>query len=195
MIPQLPTPMRPLAFLSLLLACSGVLHAQDQERHLIDRILQPDMSLGNWMQTKAYYSGGAAGLDSSRSANVKDYYVSQQFSAKSYDTKDYTSSKGFWQGDFHFSTKSADVKTDPNADKLYETKSAPVKDAHESGKDYVTRDKEYATREAIEKGKTSQAHLDETFLGKNRGQMNMDQVRDLLNKNHGISLPQITSPQ
>jgi hypothetical protein len=72
------------------------------------------------------------------------------------------------------------VKTDSLADKIFDTKAAPVKEAHESGKDYGT--KGYATREADEKGKTSQSHLDEMYKGKS--EMNMDQVRDLLNKNH-----------
>ena len=74
------------------------------------------------------------------------------------------------------------VKTDSAADKVYATKDAAVKDARESGKDYYGSSKGYATAEAVEKGKTSQAHLEETYLGKDK--MNMDQVRDLLNKNH-----------
>jgi hypothetical protein len=187
--------MRPLAFfLAAMLAWCGVARAQEQERKLIDRVLQPDMSLGNWMQGKTYYSGGTTGLDATKGANVKEFDFVQKFSPKTFDTKEY-SARDYWQGDFKFSTKAADVKTDPNAGKLYEVKSAPVKDARESGKGYSSRDKSYATREAIEKGKTSQAHLDEVFLGKkDRGQMNMDEVRDLLNKDHKAELPQITSP-
>jgi hypothetical protein len=175
--------MRPLALILLLLTCGGVLHAQEQERKLIDRVLQPDMALGNPMQDKTYYSGNAAGLDSTKSAGVKDFYFTQKFSAKAFETKEYAA-RDFWQGDFQFATKAATVKTDPAADKVYETKAAAVKEAHETGKTYDTHG--YATREAVEKGKTSQAHLDETFLGKTR--MNMDQVRDLLNKNHRASL-------
>jgi hypothetical protein len=175
--------MRPLAFIVLLLATSGVLRAQEQERKLMDRILQPDMSLGNPMQGKTYYSGNASGLDTTRTADVKDFYFSQKFSAKAFETKDFAA-KDFWQGDFQFSTKSANVKSASEGDKIYETKSATVKDARENAKTYDTHG--YATREAVEKGKTSQAHLNEKYLGK--PEMNMDQVRDLLNKNHKASL-------
>ncbi len=182
--------MRSLAFTLLLLASCGLLHGQEQERHLLDRILKPNMALGYSMQGKSYNSGGAAGLDTARSANVKDFQFTQKFSPKTFETKQY-SARDFWQGDFHFTTKAANVKADSAADKIYETKSANVKEAHESGKNYDTRG--YATREAIEKGKTSQAHLDETYLGKDR--MNMDQVRDLLNKDHRASPTEITAPQ
>jgi hypothetical protein len=178
--------MRPLAFLLLLLASSGAVRAQDQERKLMDTILPPDMSLVSSMQGKTFYSGGAGGVDSTKSANVKDFYFTQKFFAKTFETKDFAA-KNFWQGDFHFSTKAANVKADSAADKVFDTKAFAVKDANESGKTYATRG--YATREAIEKGKASQAHLDETYLGKS--QMNMDEVRDLLNKNHRAELTPI----
>jgi hypothetical protein len=178
--------MRPLALILLLLAPCAALHAQEQEHKLTDTLLAPDMSFINPMQGKTFYSGGAGGLDSTKSANVKDFYISQKFSAKTFETKSFTS-KNFWAGDFQFTTKAANVKAANEADKIFETKAAPVKDAREAGKEYPTRG--YATREAMEKGKTSQAHLDEVYLGKN--QMNMDQVRDLLNKNHPAHLTPI----
>jgi hypothetical protein len=109
---------------------------------------------------------------------VKSFYFIQKFSAKSYNTKEYNTGD-IWQGEFQFTTKAASVKTDNAVGKVYETKAAPVKDASESGKGYEV--KTYATREADEKGKTSQAHLDELYKGKS--ELNIDQVRDLLNKN------------
>jgi hypothetical protein len=181
--------MRPTAFpalLILLLLRGGALHAQVQERKLMDTILPPDMSLAYSAQGKTFYSGGAAGMDSAKSANVKEFYISQKFFAKSFETRDYAA-RGYWQGDFQFSTKAANVKAANEAGKVYETKAAAVKTANESGKEYATRG--YATREAMEKGKTSQAHLDEEALG--ASQMNMDQVRDLLNKNHRVDLTPI----
>ena len=174
-------PMRPLALLLALLLSGGLLHAQEQERKLIDRVLQPDMTLGNAMQNMSYYSGGASGLDTTKSANVKEFDFIQKFTAKDFETKEFNS-KSFWGGEMAFATKDAYVKTDSAADKVYATKDAAVKDARESGKDYYGSSKGYATAEAVEKGKTSQAHLEETYLGKDK--MNMDQVRDLLNKNH-----------
>ncbi len=179
-------PMRPLALMLLLLGYCGALHAQDQERKLMDTVLPPDVAMVNPMQGKTFYSGGAGGVDSTKSANVKEFYFTQKFFAKAFETKAFAA-KDFWQGDFKFSTKAANVKAASEADKVFATKAVDVKAASESGKEYATRG--YATRESIEKGKTSQAHLDETFLGKS--QMNMDQVRDLLNKNHHANLTPI----
>jgi hypothetical protein len=182
--------MRPLlALILLLLASGGALHAQEQESKLIQRLLHWDMSLDNSMQYKTYYAG-SNGVDLSKSANVKEFDFIQKFAPKTFETKEYAS-KNYWAGDFQFGTKTATVKADSDGDKVFATKAANVKEARESGKDYATKD--YTTREAIEKGKTSQAHLDETYLGKPR--MNMDEVRDLLNKDHRAATTEITSPQ
>jgi len=171
--------MRPLALILLLASC-GVLHAQQQERKLVDRILQPDMTLGNPMQNKAFSGGGGTGgVDTSKNASVKDFYFVQKFSLKAFDTKQYEA-KNYWQGDFQFTTKPAAVKADSAAEKSYETKALPVKDAPEAGKGYQDATRGYATREAPERGKTSQSHLDEKFKG--GPQLNIDEVRDLLNK-------------
>lgn len=170
--------MRLLAILLLLASC-GILRAQDQERKLVDRILRPDRTLASPMQNKAFSAGGAGGIDTSKDASVKDFYFVQKFSAKAFDTKQYEA-KNFWQGDFQFSTKTATVKTDSAAEKTYGTKAVPVKDAREAGKNFSAGGSTYATREAPQRNKASQNHLDEIYKGK--GQMNIDQVRDLLNK-------------
>lgn len=181
--------MRPLALILLVLASCGVLRAQEDPK--MESILHPDLNQGSFLQNKTFYSGGASGLDSTKSANVKTFDFVQKFFAKSFETKAFES-KDYWQGEFQFTTKAAAVKTSPDADKIFATKSAPVKDATESSKVYDT--KGYATREADEKGKTSQAHLDEVFKG-GKSQMNMDQVRDLLNKDHRIAPTEISAPQ
>jgi hypothetical protein len=110
---------------------------------------------------------------------VKSFYFVQKFSAKSFDTKAFDT-KDFWGGDFQFTTKTANTKTYAAMSKVYDTKTAPIKSATESGKGGYDV-KGYQTREADEKGKTSQAHLDELYKGKQ--ELNIDQVRDLLNKN------------
>jgi hypothetical protein len=162
----------------LLIMCAGIVRAQDDDPRM-QQILHPDFSAANAMQSKTYYSGGTGSTEATKTANVKEFYISQLFSTKSFETKAFTS-KGFWQGDMQFATKAANVKTDAEASKTYETKAAAVKDAHETGKGYDT--KNYATRDADEKAKTSQSHLDELYKGKT--QLNMDQVRDLLDKNY-----------
>ena len=181
--------MRALSLILLLFVSGGVLHAQEQESTLVKRLLNWDMSLDNSMQYKTYYAGGN-GIDLSKSASVKEFDFTQKFSPKTFETKQFDS-KNYWTGDFKFATKAATIKTDSDGDKVFATKAATVKEARESGKDYDT--KGYVTREAIEKGKTSQSHLNETYLGRPR--MNMDEVRDLLNKDHRASATEITSPQ
>jgi hypothetical protein len=169
--------MRPLALILLLASCAA-LHAQEQERKMLDRILKPDMSLGNPMQSVAYY-GGSGGVTLTKDANVKDFYFIQKFSSRDFDTKQFDA-KNFWNGAFQFTTKAANIKDDAPAQKDFATKALPVKDARESAKAYAADSRAYATRESPERGKTSQNHLEETYKGKE--QMNIDQVRDLLNK-------------
>ena len=169
--------MRPLAII-LLLASAVVLHAQEQERKLVDRIMKPDTSMSDPIQFKTFNPGGGGSVDLTKSANVKEFYFTQKFSPKSFETKQFEA-KNYWGGDFQFATKAANVKSASESDKKYETKAVEVKDATETDKNYDT--KTYATREAMERGKTSQNHLDEQNKG--ASSMNMDQVRELLNKN------------
>jgi hypothetical protein len=170
--------MRPLVFILLLASC-GILRAQEQERKMMDRIMMPDRTLGSPLQSKAYSGGGNGMLEISKDANVKDYYFTRKFSLKAFDTKQFDA-KGFWQGEFQFATKPASVKADSAAEKTFATKTIPVKDARESGKEFQAGGESFATRESPLRGKTSQNHLDEKYKGKE--QMNIDQVRDLLNK-------------
>jgi len=164
----------------MLLAAHGLLHAQERDPKLWARILgDPDRSTVDPMQYMTYYAGASGSVDNTKSANVKDFYFTQKFSPKTYDTKQYAA-RDYWQGEFQFQTKAAPVKTSSAVGKVFATKAAPVKDAFESDKGYDT--KTYPTREAVERGKTSQSHLDELYKGSS--QLNMDQVRDLLNKSN-----------
>ena len=174
--------MRPLALILILLASSAVLRAQEQESKVWDRILGPaDRNKAFSIQSKAYYDGSGS-VDLSKNANVKNYYVYQNFSLKSFDSKQYAA-KNFWQGALNFITKPANVKADAAGKKVFATKAAPVKDAREAGKNFAANGKTFATRESPEKGKTSQNHLEEEIRGdKGATQMNIDEVRDLLNK-------------
>ena len=169
--------MRPLAFILLILVASrGVLHAQVQESTMSQRLLQPDRTLGSAMQSKTFSSSGG-GVDASKEASVKDFSLFKEVALKSFDTRQFDA-KDFWKGDFLFTTKAAPVKADPASGKTFGTKTLPVKEAREAGKGYDSR--AYATRDAVVKGKTSQERLDDKFKG--QGPMNIDQIRDLLNK-------------
>jgi len=146
---------------------------------MADRLLQPDMTLANPMQTKAYTGNGSGGVDTSKDAKVKDFNLVEKFSAKAFDTKQFDA-KNFWHGDFQFNTKAAAVKADAASEKTYGTKTVPVKDARDSGKNFDAAQR-FATRDAPITGKTSQDHLEEKYKGQ-KSQMSIDQVRDLLNK-------------
>ncbi|MGA3171491.1 MAG: hypothetical protein ABSE62_10805 [Chthoniobacteraceae bacterium] len=169
--------MRPLVLLLLFASC-GVLHAQVQEGGLLQRIMTPDRTLANPLQGKSYY-GGAGDIDVSKPAPVKDFFFIQKFSSKSFDTKDYDTGD-FWMGEFQFNTKSATVKTDTSADKFFATKTMSVKESEEANKDFLAGKTTFPTHQSGLSGKTSQNHLDEVNKGKE--EMNIDQVRALLNK-------------
>lgn len=139
--------------------------------------MQPDMTLNAREQSKSF--GGGKGFNNDAKANVKDFYFTQRFSAKGFETKEFRS-KNYWAGDFKFQTnEAAFIKEDSADKKRYETKSAEVKDARESGKTYNSSREFVNVREAHEDGK-SQALLDAEH---NKGPKTIDDVRELLNKN------------
>jgi hypothetical protein len=171
--------MRPLLLIALLAVC-GVARGQDQERKLLERIQNPDTSITSSFQGKAYYGGSDKQGYASKEANVKDFYFVQKFTSKGYEAKAFDA-KSFWGGDFQFTTKDAYTKDSSNAGKVYDTKGADVKTASEAGKEYAANGKAYETKSAPDKGKTSQNHLEEMHKDGSE-KMNIDQVRDLLNK-------------
>jgi hypothetical protein len=163
----------------LILLCAAA-EAQEQERKLIDRVLKPNMALGNAAQNKTF--GGAKSFSTGTNAYVKDFYFTEKFSAKSHATSPFRDSRNFWQGDFTFATSDANTKGRfeiPNASKAVDTKTMEVKDARESSKNYATRT--YAdTGDFRVRGK-AQGALDAENAAK--PPMTVEQVRELLNKN------------
>lgn len=146
---------------------------------MLQRLLNPDRSITYGGQNATYYGAGSGSVNVTKDAPVKDFYFMQKFSPKSFETKDYDS-KGYWSGDFVFATKPANVKTDDTVDKTFGTKAHEVKQAREATQNFATTNTTFATFTSGLKGKTSQNHLDETYKGQT--QMNIDEVRDLLNK-------------
>jgi hypothetical protein len=150
--------------------------AQEQEKKLSERIMQPDMTLNAREQSKSF--GGGKGFNSDSKANVKEFYFTQHFSAKEFQTKEFRS-KNYWAGDFKFQThEAAFIKEDSADKKQYATKSAEVKDARESGKTYDSRD--YAGVRGTQPNGAAQGTLDAEH---NKGPKTIDDVRELLNKN------------
>jgi len=133
-------------------------------------------------------SNGTYRTNSARTG--ESFYFQQKFQPKGYDAKDFKT-KGWWAGDFKFSTKDAAAKGKyeiPNVNQATATKTNPVKDARESGKIATTRDlpdggRAYLGKEA-QKMKTP---LDPMNLPKITNDMRelktIEDVKALLNKN------------
>ncbi len=126
----------------------------------------------------------------SKTARSDTFYFQQKYSPKTYDARAFET-KGWWAGNFKFSTNTAATKGKyeiPNAGKTTGTKSAPVKDARESGKTMATRDLPDGSRPYL--GKEAQkmkTPLDPDNLPKITNEMRelktVEDVKALLNKN------------
>jgi len=161
------------------LAASPRARAQDQETKLVNRILRPNMELGNSAQNKTFAFSGNKSFQSSGSAYVKDFYFTERFSSHDFVTKNFQT-KNYRAGDFKTDSFSQATKTNSAVEKNYATKAVEVKNARENGKDYTAGSREYASaREFLDRGK-SQKKLDQE---NNKGPKTIDDVRDLLNKN------------
>lgn len=125
-----------------------------------------------------------------KAARSDTFYLHQKFSPKAYDARAFET-KGWWAGNFKFSTKDAAAKGRyeiPNATKTTDTKTAAVKDARESGKTMSVRDlpdgsRPYLGREAEKMKKP----LDPNNIPKITNEMHelktIEDVKNLLNKN------------
>ena len=154
----------------------------------MERITRPDLNLT--YQSHQKNASGGKGYAKTGSAAIKDYPNIGKFDAKSYSTGAYAGNKGFWMGDFKFSTKEVDTKNKQsltNSIKDHKTKNAEVKTARESSKQAET--KTYATRSTEMKGR-SQDKIDQQGPqalntiqdGEFKVLQTIDDVRDLLNK-------------
>lgn len=165
----------------------GSIIAQEQEKTVAQRVLgKPDplkvfdVRQGSTFGRQSFVTG---------TARVKNFYFTQKFAPKDYDTRAYGGTKGSWFGDFKFATREAGTKGNyeiPNAAKKADTKTLPVSDARENSKTmataaYAKRDRPYLGPEA------NRVHRPITagqvgWSGDLRP-MTIDDVRELLNKN------------
>ncbi len=183
----------PLLLILFFVAIATTAHAQQQEKKIAQRLSlsqrinsKPDESL-NYNLEKSSFSP-VSHSTFSKNASLKEFGYDQKFSSKSYDARSYGGSKS-WLGDFLFSTKSANTKKFADTDKGAPVKSAAVKDAQESGKSAASRD--YPGQRPFEKlgnpHKPGESGIPATPSGAidwtgSLQQLNIDQVRDLLNK-------------
>ena len=80
----------------LVTAALCCVHAQDQEKKLVDRLLKPDMALQNDAQNKKFTGDGSASIN--KRASVRAFYVHQKPSSKNYSgTRDFSTTQFYSQ--------------------------------------------------------------------------------------------------
>ena len=158
------------------LALSTV-RAQDQERKLVDRLLNPDMSLANRAQEKKF-TADRRPID--KQANVGTFYIQQKPAPRSYSgTREFAGGE-FRSRAFVASRKNANTSSRTeiqNAGTSAATQSARgVRETHDARK--VVASRNYAgERPFLGRGKSQKS------LDRQSPPMTIDDVRELLNKN------------
>jgi len=153
------------------LALATVSYAQEQERTLVDRLLNPNTKLANPDQNKKFTGGLEA---PTRSAATKSFYVSEKNLSKTFVADRSTPTTSFRTR--NYSTQAAVVRT-LSPMRSYQTKQArDISPSPYSTEKYATRD--FAgNRPLLGQGKSQKAlHAQDRPL-------TIDEVRELLNKN------------
>lgn len=164
--------MRPALFIFAFLAFATAGYGQEQERKLVDRLLNPDAKLSNSDQNKKFVGGSDAAP--ARSFSTKSYYISEKKLTKSFVADRQAPTSTF--STRNYTTKPATLPSAPQV-KTFETPKA----REVSPKGYPT--KTYATRNFagnrpfLAQGKSQKA------LHQQDRPLTIDEVRELLNKN------------
>jgi hypothetical protein len=163
--------MRAALFIFAFLAFATASYAQEQERKLVDRLLNPDTKLSNPDQNKKFNGGREA---PTRSASTKAFYVSEKKLTKNFLADRQAPTSTF--STRNYTTKSATVPASPPMNGFETKKARDVSTNKYPTKNYATRD--FAgNRPFLEQGKSQKAlHAQDRPL-------TIDEVRELLNKN------------
>lgn len=162
----------------LLTAALGCVHAQDQEKKLLDRLLKPDMTLQNDAQNKKFSGDGLVSIN--KRANIGTFFVHQKPSSKNYSgTRDFSTTQ-FYSQTYRGGRTTYDVsshQTLANSKASYANQTAgSVRDAPQAGKKVASR--AYAgNRPFLGKGTNQKS------LNSHNEPLTIEQVRELLNKN------------
>ena len=154
----------------------GSAGAQEQERKLMDRLLKPDMSLQNPVQSRQFVARGST---TTKQARTREFYVRDRppekgFFGRLFRTKDFSTKNA------RYADMQASVATRTRvakADVPYRTAAyRDVDSARES--DQAAAVSEFAgTRPFLIQGKSQKA------LSQQDRALTIDEVRELLNKN------------
>jgi len=161
----------------LLLAAASCLHAQDQERKLVDRLLKPDMTLQSSEQKKKFIADGTS---INKKASVGTFYVDKKTNSKTFSKKGEFSTRQFDSQPFHGNRRAFENPSQlavGNSRLAYPTQTARgPRDAPQSDKKVASR--AYAeNRPFLDQGKSQKS------LNRQNAPLTIDQVRELLNKN------------
>ena len=162
---------------TLLTAAVCCVHAQDQEKKLLDRLLKPDMALQNDAQNKKFGGDGSASIN--KRAHIGSFYLHQKPSSKNYSrTRDFSTTQFYSQT--YRDGRTYDVssqQTLANSKAAYGSQTARgVRDAPQSGKKVASR--AYAGNRPFLNEGTNQKSLN-----RKTEPLTIEQVRELLNKN------------
>jgi hypothetical protein len=162
----------------LLTAGLCCVHAQDQEKKLVDRLLKPDMALQNDAQHKKFIGDGSASIN--KRANVGTFFVHQKPSSKSFSgAKDFSTAQ-FYSQTYRGGRTAHEVssqQTVGNSKAAYANQTARgVHDASQSGKKVASR--AYGGNQPFLDQGTNQKSLN-----RKNEPLTIEQVRELLNKN------------
>jgi hypothetical protein len=162
----------------LLTAALCCVHAQDQEKKLVDRLLKPDMALQNDAQNKKFIGDGSASIN--KRASVEAFYVHQKPRSKNYSgTRDFSTTQFYSQTyrGGHNAYEVSSRQTLANSKATYANQTARgVRDASQSGKKVASR--AYAGNRPFLNEGTNQKSLN-----RHNEPLTIEQVRELLNKN------------
>ncbi|MFZ4775616.1 MAG: hypothetical protein ACOYM3_09650 [Terrimicrobiaceae bacterium] len=175
--------MKPIFILFLLIAFAAAGRAQTQERKLVDRVMKPDMSLGNPLQNKSYSGGTSLGEKTATTAD-SSYWGVKDARIKEYPlTRSFMGIKNPWFGNKVMDTKSADLWSKyaiKNADREVSVKKAEAVGYYDATKSAYFGSPVVPTRVFIPRADSQGAVSQITEKINNK--MTIDEVRELLNK-------------
>lgn len=164
--------------LAVLLCSACALSAQEQEGKLMDRLLRPNMTLGNSSQNKKFI---ADTVSVDRQARVSTFYLQKRRDAQTYSNTREFAAKDFSGRTYDQLTPGTSLLAARSTSPIrsYDTPSARIsvalRDSH--SQTTIASSNFAGSRTFLEKGK-SQKSLDH----KNKP-MTIDDIRELLNKN------------
>lgn len=165
-------------FAALLVAGPSLAHAQVQEKKLIDRLLEPDMSLQNNAQNKQFAASGSTA--SNRQAPTKSYYVAERPREKQFQGTRNFFTKIFATRRSRYNDTHANMQT---RGKIATPQIPASVSAYAAAKPALATNRTYAvsefpgTRPFLVRGKSQKA------LSQQDRPLSIDEVRELLNKN------------